>query len=421
MKTYGFCNIIKFQFQKISNWWNQFWFQEGSSLNLGVLRFICFGFILFKVYGTTNELIQYAGLDDIFWHPKSFFQIFNKYPLDIKTTFLLIFLTKIFTIFALIGFKSRWTVPIAFLCITFFFGLLINFYKPRQVHACLVIVSGVLALSKSGHAFSWDAWWKRHFWMDARRIEYFVPIRFLQSYFALAYVMAAWAKMSESGLYWIFSDNLAFAVKLFSTPYGDFLVQNYGHWGSWIAFLVILVEMGWIFYFFRPYKKTVIFLIIPTMMMHLMSYIFMSIVFFVFILMHVVFVSWDRLIPKYLKQTEKKIVFKIKYKKALASTMIIFFLAIQMIEPLGKTQKPFNWPFVGYFMFAHPYLKSDGSYSKPVLKIIMRNGQERQIDKHKAVGLIAFRHKHFGEIVIKKYYHRKLGDFKKIQGNLYSL
>ena len=130
---------------------------------------------------------------------------------------------------AAIGLFTRLALVVAFGCSVYLLGLPQNFGQIQHFDTLVVLVFGILAMSRAGDACSIDAW--RRSRSVARRMaipgtaekrpgaaplpesgEYTWPIRAIWVMTAVIFCSAGLSKLRHSGLQWVFSDHLAIVL-----------------------------------------------------------------------------------------------------------------------------------------------------------------------------------------------------------------
>jgi hypothetical protein len=145
-----------------------------------------------------------------------------------------------------LGLMTRASTAGAFLLGIYLLGLPHNFGKTHHIDAVLVITLGLMALARSGDAFSLDRLLRRR---DDRPVlpssEYTWPIRAACVAYALVFFGAGYAKLSRSGPDWIFSDNMA--ITLLQSNYHVAAFDPPVTWNAWLArhqWMCQLVALG---------------------------------------------------------------------------------------------------------------------------------------------------------------------------------
>jgi len=235
--------------------WMHFWFEPVEPLNLGLCRILFFGalFLLYLDYDVT----RWTEVSDSLWMPVWIFQILH---LPILSSSLLVVLQSVWKIslaLSCIGLFTRVSTVSSFILGTYLIGLPMNFGKVGHNEGLLVFVFGIMALSRCGDSCSIDRLiWKARRRNDTSRQrpqvsgEYTWPVRAVWLTFALIFFAAGVSKLRQSGLEWVFSDNMAvlllraqFEGKS-AVPWVFFLAQH-----QWLTQLMaaatVAVEVGY--------------------------------------------------------------------------------------------------------------------------------------------------------------------------------
>lgn len=177
--------------------------REIDARAIGLARILFFLFILF-FYRTTINL-DWSGVPGEFWHPISIF----RWGIPPPGQALFSALTNtwyVASFCAAVGFFTPVTAVISMI-LTFYILTLISsfgFYHPDS--ALVLIFGGILALSKSGAAWSVDAQigrlWARYLFEGQERILRW-PVLLIKWVWTLMFFSAGLAKLKTSGLDWI--------------------------------------------------------------------------------------------------------------------------------------------------------------------------------------------------------------------------
>ena len=115
---------------------------------------------------------------------------------------------------AAVGLFTRPALAAAFVCSVYLLGLPQNFGQIQHFDTLVVLVFGILAMSRAGDAWSIDAWRRsrRGAPTTLESGEYTWPIRAIWVMTAVIFCSAGFSKLRHSGLQWVFSDNLAIVL-----------------------------------------------------------------------------------------------------------------------------------------------------------------------------------------------------------------
>jgi len=194
--------------------WMRFWFEPVEPINLGLCRVLCFGafFLLYLDYDVTS----WSEVSDSMWQPVWIFQVLH---LPVLSSALLVVLQSVWKIslaLSCIGLFTRVSTASSFILGLYLLGLPHNFGKVNHSDALIVFIFGFMALSRCGDSCSIDRLiWKARQRNDTSRQrpqvsgEYTWPVRAVWVMFALIFFGAGLSKLRQSGLEWIFSDNMA--------------------------------------------------------------------------------------------------------------------------------------------------------------------------------------------------------------------
>jgi hypothetical protein len=235
--------------------WMHFWFEPVEPLNLGLCRVLCFG-ALFLLYWD-HDFTRWADKPDSLWMPVWLFEVLQLPVLSSGSITLLHTVWTISLATSCVGLFTRASTISSFILGVYLLGLPLNFGKVSHGEALVVFVLGIMALSRCGDSCSID-----RFIRKARqgsepsvqrprvRGEYTWPVRAVWVLFALMFFGAGVAKLRESGLEWIFSDNMAILLMRAQMqgqavlPFASY-VREYPWLGQLVAAGTIAVEVGY--------------------------------------------------------------------------------------------------------------------------------------------------------------------------------
>jgi hypothetical protein len=281
--------------------WMRYWFEPVEPINLGLCRVLCFGafFLLYLDYDVTS----WSEVSDSRWMPVWIFQVLH---LPVLSSALLVVLQSVWKIslaLSSIGLFTRISTVSAFILGMYLLGLYNSFGKVNHSEAIVVFVFGVMALSRCGDSCSID----RLIWKARQRNdtsgqrpqvsgEYTWPVRAVWVMFALFFFGAGVSKLRQSGLEWIFSDNMAILLLRAqfegksAVPWGFFLAQH-----QWLTQLIaaatIAIEVGYPLALFSRRARWI--LVSGAFSMQIGISLLMGITFRTFLIMNLFWVRWD--------------------------------------------------------------------------------------------------------------------------------
>jgi hypothetical protein len=183
-------------------------------MNLGMCRAL-FYTAVFVLLGQDNYA-AWASVSPAFWDPIWPFSVLGiGVPWSPACAYVLDFVWKLTLAFSAIGLFTRLNTVGAFVLGAYFLGLPHNFGKIHHYDAYIVLMLGILALSRCGDAWSIDSLRRRQVGKEPplERREgigtYTWPIRMIWIVLACVLFAAGLAKLRYSGLAWIVSENMA--------------------------------------------------------------------------------------------------------------------------------------------------------------------------------------------------------------------
>ena len=217
-----------------------FWFKPVGPLNLGLCRVLFFG--AFLSYYWQRDFSRWVEVPDSFWMPIPLFEILHlsAFPSMLLTVFQSVWMMSL--ALSSLGLFTRISTISSFVLGIYLIGLPHNFGKTDHSDAIVVIIFGLMAVSRCGDACSIDRLIRkvrqgRDPLVQRSRMsgEYTWPVRAVWLMFALIFFAAGVSKLRHSGLEWIFSDNMA-----------AMLIQAHYSAGPWVSWGLDLAQYPWL-------------------------------------------------------------------------------------------------------------------------------------------------------------------------------
>jgi hypothetical protein len=281
--------------------WMRFWFEPTEPFNLAVCRILCFA-ALFALNWSYN-ITALAAPPESFWFPIPLFDVLSipkpsaGFLLAVATVWRLSLVTSC------IGLFTRASTVVAAVLGLYVFGLPHNYGKIDHHTALEFFVFVILAASRCGDALSVDRLIAR-----ARRGkplphrepsgEYTWPIRCVWMMFALVFFAAGFAKLRNSGLDWIVTDNFARMIENRTGVLAPLArtVLRVGIVGNVLAAGTILFELC---YPLALVSRRARMLVVPgVFLMQVGIFLFMRIPFHEFLICNVFWIPWDTLFSR---------------------------------------------------------------------------------------------------------------------------
>lgn len=222
--------------------WLAYWFRPKTPTDLAIGRVLFYG--IFFLYYLPHDFSAWANVSEAFWSPITPFRVLPLPVFSAEILTLLQIIWKTALLLSCVGLLTRYGTAVTFLLGFYLLALPQNFSKVYHYDAILVFIFGILAASRCGDALSIDAWWRGL--RVAPSGEYRWPIRAIWLTITLIFFAAGVAKLRNSGLEWVTSENMAFI--LLRQQYSE---QPLVNWGIWLA------QSGW---FYRPIAAVTLFL-----------------------------------------------------------------------------------------------------------------------------------------------------------------
>ena len=201
--------------QRFTDRWMPFWFTPQPADDLGLCRLLFFGGLC--AFYLPTDFAAWGALPEVFWMPIGTFQAAHIPPPTVAVVAGLQVVWKGALVLSTLGLLTRPAIWVSFALGFYLLGLPHNFGKTHHIDALIVIMLGILAMARSGDAWSLDRFFqRRRSPLAPQQIvasgEYTWPIRAAQVALCLVFFAAGFTKLSRSGLVWVFSDNLATAI-----------------------------------------------------------------------------------------------------------------------------------------------------------------------------------------------------------------
>ena len=283
--------------------WRRFWFAPTSALNLGIARSAFFALLLLIYWSRDSS--GWATVPEVLWTPIPLFRALQLHAGSEQVLRALDLVWKASLLLGAVGLLTRVSTTVAFGLGVYLLGLPHNFGKIHHSSAIVVLVLGILALSRSGDAWSLDRLILRSRLAprgdrgssEPVGAEYTWPIRLIWVTMAMALFSAGLSKMRASGLAWILSDNMA--AILISHQYTH---RPLADWGllvagfPWLARMAaggsVIMELSAPVALMSRRARAIV---IPALLsMQLGIWIVLGVSFASFMTVYVFWVPWDR-------------------------------------------------------------------------------------------------------------------------------
>jgi predicted DCC family thiol-disulfide oxidoreductase YuxK len=221
--------------------WDRFWFAPSAPDALGLARLTFFSLLF--LYYVRVDFSVWGDIDSAFWTPIFAFRILRIPALSVDVISIVQCVWKASLLLAAIGLFTRLGTITAFVGGFYLLGLNNNFGKVQHTETVLVFALAFLCVSYCGHAWSIDSVIRaaRGGPRSAPSGEYTWPIRAVWTTFALIFFAAGVAKLQNSELEWIFSDNLS--IMLVQAAYGISSLDPIGPLGLYLAQFGVLTRI----------------------------------------------------------------------------------------------------------------------------------------------------------------------------------
>lgn len=282
--------------------WRRFWFAPSSPTTLGVCRAVFFAGIL--ILYAPRDFRELADFPPVFWTPVTLLKVLHLPLLPREILGLVAMVWKVALAAACLGLLTRWSTAVSLVLGVYLIGALASFGQITHTHMAVVFTLGILALSRSGDAWSLDRLIRvGRSGPGVPRVEpsgeYTWPIRMVWLVLALIFLGAGISKLRHSGLAWAFSDNLALILIVRNydagwtppTPLGLYLAEQ-----RWLcralALGTLVIELG---YPLALLSRAARWVAVPGMFLMLGGFrLLMGPVFYPLMVCHVFWIPWEQ-------------------------------------------------------------------------------------------------------------------------------
>ena len=221
--------------------WLDYWFAPVGPENLALGRIICYGMLFLLSWST--DLAPFGKLA-AFWSPLPTAQLLGITAPSVGTLVAAQFAWRAALLCCCLGLLTRPAAVIAPALGFYTIGMPYNFGSIKHDDAIVVLVLGVLALARTGDAYSLDRWLARRRGRAATIApsgEYRWPIRMIWLLTAWVLCAAGLSKLWLSGPAWVFSENLA--ILLLQNQYHLTSTDPLPYLGPWLARSIWLCQL----------------------------------------------------------------------------------------------------------------------------------------------------------------------------------
>ena len=222
--------------------WTHFWFEPTAPTNLGMCRALFFG--AFFLFYLAQDFSAWGEVSRDFWMPTWFFKTLHLFVLPAVVLDPMQAVWKLALALSCLGLFTRLSTALSFMLGFYLLGLPHSLGKISHYDGLVVVVLGVMALSRCGDGFSLDRLIQagragtRSYRLTPASGEYTWPVRVVWLMFALIFFAAGAAKLRYSGSEWFLSDS--FAIMLIQARYRTDDVSPLTTWGLHLA------QFGWL-------------------------------------------------------------------------------------------------------------------------------------------------------------------------------
>jgi hypothetical protein len=290
--------------------WNRYWFEPERPSNLGLCRALFYGLLLLLYL--FDDVSPWGGVSNAFWFPITLFK-FGRIPvLGEGPLFALDTVWKLSLLACALGFATRPASLLAFAFGLYRLGLPHNFGKVHHFDAMIVLVLGVMVFARLGDAWSLDRLIAGRRGRELKPVaasgEYRWPVRAVWVIMALTFFAAGFSKLRHGGIDWVTSENMSIVLNqhaYLGSSHDPLLVDlslflsRHPLVCSLIALGTVVIEAG---YPLALFSRRARWFFAPAMCGALIGIrVLMGPSFPQFILCHLFWIPWDRVLAKVLR------------------------------------------------------------------------------------------------------------------------
>lgn len=292
--------------QGLAQRWNRYWFRPAPVLDLAILRLVAVGCQLALMLSSLGNIEIVSQVPHSFYKPLAIFKLmmapFGGGPPSLATMQTIQAVTLVAGGLALIGLRTNLALILFAIGCTFIQAWSFSFGDVHHPPAIMMIALAALALSPAGRALSVDAYLERRRnrlpradQMQASSDLAGWPILLVQWFFALMYLSAFYAKLTNGHLQWANGYTLQYYLAVDGLRWGSDL----GVWLSQFHWLILLGQWGVMVFQGTFFLSLLIprlkWLYVPAgMAMHVGIYVTLTAPFFQWAALYVVFIPWSR-------------------------------------------------------------------------------------------------------------------------------
>lgn len=279
----------------------RFFFASSAPMNLGIMRIVVFGMLLFLLL--SEPILHYAGWPrDLFQWPAVGGIVMKHLPISVPLAKTLLGVCCVTTVMTMVGLFTRTSAAISVLLAMYLLGIPQSSGKVDHMHHVLLF-GLIMALCRSGDSMSMDSIWlairradQGEVGTPRRAVRYGLPLRICMALLALVYFFPGFWKIASNGPAWIFSDNLQnqmlqkwFQLETFEPAIPIHKLPYSSQMGALTA---VIFEIGFPLAILWRYSRALWAVLGVTF--HNLTWILMNISFMTLQAMYVMFVDWQR-------------------------------------------------------------------------------------------------------------------------------
>jgi len=217
---------------RIKEIWSRHWYTPVAPTNLGVGRFILFGYVLlYCSFGRPGDFSAIGEIPASYFDPSLFYNLIGLQVASVGRLQQLDWLWRISCVLAGVGLFTRISVPVATLTTAYLLAILNSFGHPQLGHTLIVLAMMILSFVPCGHGVSVDSLLRKT--PVSRSPKYNWPCQAIFMAVILAFFGAGLEKLRVSGLSWgsglenhILGNRYSFALSSLQLSFGAFVLTH---------------------------------------------------------------------------------------------------------------------------------------------------------------------------------------------------
>ena len=180
--------------------WDAFWYPPTEAFDLGFARFLFFGWVFYSTL--ERDFLIWGGLPEELFYPMPFMELVGYPIVSASTLEILQTLWRISLVLGCVGFLTRIAALTGSILTGYLWTLIYGYTQEAHGSIALIFSMLVLAVARSGDAFSIDSLLVQSRNRIGASPDYGWPGRLISCIYVLMFFAAAVTKITNSGFTW---------------------------------------------------------------------------------------------------------------------------------------------------------------------------------------------------------------------------